>query len=235
MAHPWQHQILEHMAESAQDSIVSYMLHDSRRSFLRQQPDPEASPIHSWLNQMQTITRSSLREESECDDTGDFTRPKWRPHDLPLPTQELTHGKPISRRQNGDDNDSLLLTVLSDDSDNADSTTSRRKSSDLQIHVRGTKRQQQPSPLVDRHRSSSSRFEKRLRHKTRVDKYDTKKPRNKPAMVKSYAPSQSNKAKESKRQKLRSSREVVQNFDPPTVEAEKVTVRSSPLQSHSID
>lgn len=189
-----------------------------------QEPDT-VSPdnrVRLWLDQLRAC--SQVQSTEATGDLASSRKQPWRPHNLPLGETTMTHheqghwetGRPVK--------DDILLPDPSSTGDAYDDSTIYSKSDRGAHSVTKRKRHPLPSRTTSTPRSEDLTFEKRPRRKTRDDRYDTKKSKR-PAVVRAKRASKKHKLA---RSKLRSGREVMNNFVSAAIAHPKVTVRSEP-------
>lgn len=189
--------------------------------------------VDSWLSQVGQVSR----DQSSCVAETATRRPQpWRPHNIPLvsettPQATASHTKrPASASW-----DQSLRSFSPDSRDHRENVPCRLAEPHSMVHdVPDDFSMAEPLiPSVE-----ENGYTKQARRKTRDDRYGTSNKRRRVTARKDKRHSETHKvskrdrAKSKRPTKLRSSREVMDNFMSPSVLSTRVTV-SPPLSSHS--
>lgn len=181
---------------------------------------PQDSRIHAWLNEIRACA-----DETEDNDHAKATHTEqpWRPHNLPLAEVDITN-RQRSYHEPGRRKDDMLLSVSSNPGDGQYPITMFSSSCDGNRSLVKQKRRRSSSCTASTPRTKELIFEKRPRRKTRSDKYDSSKRLDRPNMIKSKRASRSTRRKNASKVKLRSGREVMNNFASVAIANPRVTV-----------
>lgn len=164
--------------------------------------------VRSWLEKTQRRPTWESAMEGPQD-----TEVPWRPHDLETVDTEMLPQRSFSRKHRRESPDSSIIPDRPRRGDHRPSRpeTSNRHSPPRQCRGRDARTRPRSSatmsPVPSRY--EPGRFERRARHKTRPDRYETRK--QKPAQNGDDKP-KARRTKTQEKKKLVSSREVMDNF-----------------------
>lgn len=199
--------------------------HGPARSF--SQNVPEAGPddfglVRSWLDQTSPQDEVTDHRDSFNQDLDRSRSLDWYPHGLPIAPIRLHNrqqgerrfdrDQPIPRSPKRFDNDSYLIGEYEE---------SVAMGSDKENRKRHRSPERQRSPKFT---SDDFSFERRPRHKTRPDRYDSRKRDDRRARAAKGETKRARKQTRAKKSRLRSSRDVMDNFTSGFLGTSRITV-----------
>lgn len=196
--------------------------------------------VQEWLNEVQLMPVSARRDSASSDylDAAEFNKHRARKTTPSGPETYASLNRPSSgshRLVKEVENHAVSPALQEDQASEASIRTSWPPSLPPG-HQPNRKRS--PSLFVNSEADNLDRdlrFEKRPRHKTRVDRYETKKKDWPEKTGEKKHSSRSTRKTREKQEKLRSSREVMENFTSAALPDCRVTVRLSVQESLFLD
>lgn len=195
------------------------------RSFAQHVPEAGSDfsgPVRSWLNQTSSQDEVANHLHSFDQDLNRSRSPGWRPYNLPIAPIHLhtrRHGersfdrdRPISRSPERFDSDRYSTRGYEESVAMGSDKENRKRH-------RSPERQQSPNLTSD-----DFTFERRPRHKTRPDRYDSRKRDDRRAPAAKSQAKEPRKQARAKKSRLRSSRDVMDNFKSSLIGSSKITV-----------
>lgn len=199
--------------------------HGPARSFAQNVPEAgsdDFGPVRSWLNQTSPEDEVTNHQDSLNQGLDRSRSLGWRPYNLPIapiPLHNRQQGErrfdrdqPIARSPERFDNDSYSTRGYEESVAMGSDKENRKRH-------RSPERQQSPNFTSD-----DFAFERRPRHKTRPDRYDSRKRDDGRARAAKGEAKGARKQTRAKKSRLRSSRDVMNNFTSSFLGTSRITV-----------